>query len=466
MRTLQKKAESYPFNPEVKSDIRDVLNFYKDGAKTWAYLSSRIQYIDLDDDDEDVQPEVCTTFDELDECFRTHLFWPQKSSDALAVCLAVIISVRVKGPLLWIYLIGPSGSGKSRICEALGADKIHTKRLNSMTGFHSGYKAEGGKDVSLLAKLLGKALIIPDFTSVLGMSSTAQEKIYAEMRNIFDGISSMHFGNDTEHEYTKITFPVVAGVTHEIHGLRRSAFGERFLKIDMTDTQHTDDIVYQTVLNVSNAASDSIRNNASFDESNELLPFMQEIKAKTLGFLNHTFARLHAGGSDIKLPEWFARKLVSLAAIVAAGRGEVNRKTGSDRDMSHRPHLETGTHPGGQLSKLSVCLAFLLETEPNDRIFRLVRKVALDTSQGFALEIIRALGHHPEGLTVDQLCQRIRLTPTTARKILEDLKELGVVVRQQGELEAGESHVLYLSDRLQRAYEDILGSRSEALGGS
>jgi adenylate kinase family enzyme len=103
--------------------------------------------------------------------------------------------------LLWAYLVGGSGSGKSTICDALAADNIHTKRVSQFTGLHSGHKTEDGSDVSLVSKLFDKGMIVPDFTSILGLSPMMQEKIYAELRAIYDGSAQVHYGNAIERDY-------------------------------------------------------------------------------------------------------------------------------------------------------------------------------------------------------------------------------------------------------------------------
>jgi DNA-binding MarR family transcriptional regulator len=453
----------YPFSPEKKSDVRDVWIHYRPDAKAaWEYLSGLLIEIDLDTPEEEIPAAICTSFEDLDLCYRQHLHWTDVASDALAVTMAVAISSRIKGPLLWTYLIAPSGGGKSTICEATSADRLHVKRVNSFTGLHSGYKTGDTErpDVSLISKLQGKILVIPDFTSILALSPQMQEKIYGELRNIYDGVSSMHYGNDLDREYTKITFPIVAGVTHEIHGLRKSALGERFLKVDMTDTHQSDNIVMRTIMNVANSAASSLADN----EVSELNPFMREIKSHTLGFMQHLFKKV-AGGVKVSLPPWFAKKLAALAAIVAAARGEPKRQTGSDRDLVYRPVLEVGSHVGGQLTKLSMALAVVLDRDPDNEILRRVTKVAMDTAYGFQLDIIRALGNAPQGMTVDQLAIKIRLSPSTVRKICDDLRELGVVYKKHEESASGiggrEAHVCYLSPRIRKCWEEIHGPPSE-----
>ena len=121
MKTLSKSTVSdYPFIPEAKADVRDVLLHYQGDAKrAYEFISARFVHVDLDSLQEDLAPVDCYSFEQLNTYYTNKLKWTQLASDVLACALAVAISVRIKGPLLWTYIIGPSGSGLYR-CRVSG----------------------------------------------------------------------------------------------------------------------------------------------------------------------------------------------------------------------------------------------------------------------------------------------------------------------------------------------------------
>jgi hypothetical protein len=233
------------------------------------------------------------------------------------------------------------------------------------------------------------------------------------------------------------------------------------MKIDMTQPTINHLIVMRAIDNVANAATESLKDNAIFDKVEETNPFMKEIKAHTLGFLQHIFRRIAGGIHLSPIPMWFKLKLAALAQIVAACRAQVSRETNGDRDMLIRPMLEVGSHIAGQLTKLASAVCVVLDRDYDEEVLRHVQKVAWDTAYGFNRDIITALAEAPNGLTKEQVASRARLPTTTTYKMLRDLHELGVAIYKREESAAGiggrDAHVHYLSNQLQHCWEEVFG---------
>ena len=97
---------------------------------------------------------------------------------------------------------------------------------------------------------------------------------------------------------------------------------------------------------------------------------------------------------------------------------------------SSRP--EGGGRVVKQLSKLGLCLSLLLKKPEFDKeVYRLVKKVALDTIKSFQLELCQLLSLNVKGLTTNQIQHRMQIPKTTTQRILGDLQALQVVQRKK-----------------------------------
>lgn len=461
-----------PFQPTSKLDLRDLWLHYQNAQTVYDYVHNRLVDVDLEAPlGPEVEPILCQSYEELLTGFRENgVHLSQKMEDAIAVGFAVMVSVRIKGPLLWVYMIGGSGIGKSLLCETLGADIIHAKMLDEMRGLTSGYKAPDGKDTSLLPQLLNKCLIVQEFTNILALSDSQQEKIFGQMRSAYGGRARAHFLNDKELFYDKINFSTIAGVTNEIHGLRQSALGERFLKVDIDEHSARDAILDTSIQNVAMTVADSMADTSTLEGQTDQLANMPILKQYALGFNQHLFSKLAAGVS-IQYSSWFLQRIKALAGIVAVARANVRRQSGPDRDLLYRPVLEVGSHVGGQLTKLAGTLSVVLDRPLDEEVYRIVRKVALDTAYGFTLDVIRALGDMPKewqqqgGMILSTLSRRADIPETSLRKILQDLLALDVVEVKRAETPSGVSgrcpDVWNLTERVRELWETIFPPRAK-----
>jgi DNA-binding transcriptional ArsR family regulator len=113
--------------------------------------------------------------------------------------------------------------------------------------------------------------------------------------------------------------------------------------------------------------------------------------------------------------------------LVALARANVERDR--DKEITYRPRAELGVRLAKQLMKLTVslCMVFQIE-EPNDRVKRIIRKVALDTAIGFNLEIMLAIAHSSGGgLTREELTTKMNISSSKLIRHVSNLKELGIV---------------------------------------
>lgn len=359
-----------------------------------------------------------TQFSEVIQDFADVYSINQSFIDSLACCLAAVAALKIKGNPLWLFLVAPPSSGKSTIIEAFESAYGHTIHLSKLTATSliSGGKVvrqnEDGQDEeidpSIFAKLKDKVLFVKDFTAVLSMGANDQEALFGLLRDGYDGSFRQIYGNGVERVYEDHYFGLVAAVTHMIHGQNHSSLGERFLKINLLDEAFVEVDHIRRALN-------NVKQNKSYKS---------KLQGSVMGFLNHL-------ASIDKIPDLprespLFEKLICLSQFVALVRTKVERAHG--RDMSYRPESEVGTRIATQLMKLGSALALVHGYETiNDDCYRVMQKVALDSSVGYQLEVLTVLDKSNGGFSATQIAESINLSVNQVRKITDDMMQLNLI---------------------------------------
>ncbi len=322
------------------------------------------------------------TLEDVHKVFRKWLFLP--STDAIDVMLATVASRPLDGPPVWMFLVGPPGSAKTKILSSLkGLDQVYSTSSLTARTLASGQNVQGQMDPSLLPKLDGKVLVIKDFTAILGMRENDKEEIFSTFRDAFDGHYAKNFGNGVVRRYES-RFTILAAVTPSIYDTNAhyAALGERFLKFTVADNlRHVneEDIIARAIANAD-------KESAMEDEFAEVVgEFLERRVAKFEPPLLDPTSEIHGG-------------LIALSRFGSRLRGTVSRDRYNNDIMTGRPSAEVGSRLGEQLAKFSRAMAQVRgESVISDDVFRLTRKVMLDTVSQRQEDLIR---------TVIKLCPR------------------------------------------------------------
>lgn len=420
-----------------------------------------------------LEPIPITSFYDLVSVFQEVLYFTESMVQALAVCLATNISVRIAGELIWLYLHGPASSGKSTICEAISADLNSAEAISKFTGVHSGYKSgkKGKKkDVSLLHAVNGKTMIIKDWTSVLSMPPTMLENIYGELRDVYDGSSKTHYRHGVNNNYKNIVFSIIAGVTDEILRHNHAHLGERFIMVDLSDDSHgSRKHVRSALVNINAALLNSFpkRRQPTADGAPNKIPpdRMERVKRATIGFLDHLHEQItHCDPPHVS--DDAILRISEMARFIARVRGRVVR----DKDVIYKPRAEVAIRLSSQLLKLGVCLCVVFnKKELDDDIMDLVGKVASDTIRGFNFDIVASLmqahGEGKLGLDKHQIAAKVMcIKPTTVESRLDDLRILKVVSRVELPNQVGvrgrHRHLWQVLPTVQKLWPYLVGSEN------
>lgn len=365
---------------------------------------------------------VRETFESVIEDFEQHILMTTEMRDALLVMCSVVLSNKIfHNPFnpLWIFLVGPSGCGKTLLLQATSdLDMVSFQTNFSTKTLVSGYKTHDGSDNSLLPKIIGKTLVVEDFTGVMTLGAADQEEIHGTLRSVFNGRYEKSFGHigqrvypEPGSEHDTCHFSFLAGVTSEIHSDRRANHGERFLKFGMKPENEDQ--------------KDQIK--AAMKNTIEEIAPEIELRKSVTAFIEHMFT-IPAHLPEV--PDWVQERIIGLSQIVNMVQAVVKRKSG---ELSSRPEAGVGSRISQQLTKLSQAVAYTLQKkEVDEEVYSIVQKCGLDTG-GFGYDwhsimlFAVAGADQDEGISVMEIRKQEKVAGTTAQRHLENLLELGVL---------------------------------------
>lgn len=130
--------------------------------------------------------------------------------------LALALSRKLEGTTIWIILIGPSGDGKSEIVMAFHDNEnsvlLHELTPNTLV---SGY-SEGEKRFDLAPELDKKLVIIPDMAQILHLHPNDKAKVWAQLRELYDGRAGRRTGSSRNKSYEGLRVTILACSTPAI----------------------------------------------------------------------------------------------------------------------------------------------------------------------------------------------------------------------------------------------------------
>ena len=349
-------------------------------------------------------------FKEVVDHFKSMMYMTEDLVEALRTCLAVVISEDVKDDPVWMYLVAPPSSGKTAL---LGAFQDHPKCVfkSAITakGLISGFRREGGKDPSLLPKIIDKSLIIKDFTEILSKPLPERLEMYSVLRGVYDGHASRTYGNGEEREYPNCHCTIMAGTTFAILGHSEASMGERFLKFVMKEVED-EDVLDRILTKALNAQKNSKKS---------------EMKMQ---YAVSCFLRQEVDPNY--LPEWsedMASRLRAITKLISHMRSEVARdeRTG---DVKHDSKKEMPTRLMKQLGKLGRVLAWMDgKTKIDEETWQRVRRVAIDSIYGFHFDIVSSMVELGGKATKSEISSMTGIPSSTIHRRFQDLEYMRVM---------------------------------------
>lgn len=366
-----------------------------------------------------------------------------KDTNAIEVCLAVMVSQIVSGDPVWMFLVAAPGGSKTETIQALGKYR-KTVMISQLTphSLLSGSQMGNNDDPSLLPQLNGKTLLIKDFTSIINMNADARDEVFGILRDAYDGEASKKFGNGITRHF-KGKFTILAGVTPIIYSLSamQSTMGERFLKLRIGDNLEHHDEDKQIAKAISNTGHETDMRAELADACTTFLE--QDWESKKMP----------------SIPGRYLDGISHLARFGSALRGTVTRDKYKGEMYLTKPTTEVGTRFAKQLAKLGIALGLVRGVSRLDYdIYTLLKRITLDSVDQRVEDVVREIFINTPGkddtISARQLAAACRYPVMTITRIVNDLNSLRVI--QSPVTGRGQSGKWQLTDRIKTLIDGAL----------
>jgi len=361
---------------------------------------------------------TCESYSELVRAWRKAMKWSEGLDTTLSVMLASSMSTQFLGEQLWIKIIGPPSCGKTSLMEGLATARKWYLSKDTIRGFHSGYKTDDGKDVSLAQMVKGMTLGTKDGDTLLKAPNLKQ--ILAEGRALYDKVSRTNYRNDVNREYTGHRMTWHLAGTSALREIDDSELGARFLDVvvmDKIEDEFEDEVGWR-------AANQEARNMLYLSDGKPESQHPEELAeamALTGGYLD--FLRVNALelARAVKVEESVLNQCNKFGKFTAFMRA----RAGRDGENAER---EFSARLVKQLTRLAISQAVVLNKEVvDDEVLARVHKVVIDTSRGHTLDLMRVLSPMRQGCEVRAMTMLCNSSEDKMRLHLRFLRRIGIV---------------------------------------
>lgn len=448
-------------------------------AEAWNFLVRHLEKATVqsaqngnDGYDAELHPETCESVEALVASITSKHKLPQAAIDSLHIMLAVTVSLKINGPMLWVHCIGPSSSAKTTLARLIGAAHDRCFTASKFKGLYSGKAGDG--DPGLVPRIQNRVLIIPDLTPLLQADKALQDTVFGDLRDIYEGVGSAVFNNGVHRSYTGVIFSVITCTTDVIRTFSRSDLGERFLMADTfgnwdnlgrfhpekVDTTGEGSAYKSVLTSIIGGLDIAIDDTPSLDN-------LASERAKTWGFINHINEWLSDESPNLAVcakafleDQTYQQEIESLATWLEYARCPMPKKY---EEIEFRKRSALLHRSVKQLTKLAICLCIVTKSVGTTAYVRqLVRKVAFDTCYGYPLEIMNWLAVHPE-YPKSLLAVKTGRSPTYVDRVCDHLQGLGVVqqtLKNNGSGQRGRDAICYSLTPEVRRHADAIGLKA------
>jgi hypothetical protein len=381
-----------------------------------------------------LKPSHCDSWEELLDAWgrktNSPMRWRQELSNVLATMLAVALSTEQTGDQLFLQVVAVPGMGKSVMADALTVSK-HCFPLEHLVGFHSGYRDKTGEDFSLLARVNRKCMVTSE-GDVLFKSPNLDE-IMSEMRRIFDGKSSkIYKTTKVDKWYDGLRTPWIICGTPAMIPKGQADIGDRFLKIYIDTPGHKERKAIVASAILSALAAVKVTSNGTADSS--LSPGVAKARCLTAGYLDYLLDGIDRRVGRVTYDD---DQMIEVCGMLGEFVADYRARTDMDPRKESDEGKEIETRIAKQLARLAVCVAVVLQKDTvDDGVFRVIKKVAIDTARGRTLEIAGYLHSSGEPRSSKEVATHIHgiKDEEGARRWLTFMRRVGIVAPSSQEI--------------------------------
>lgn len=323
------------------------------------------------------------------------------STEVIDVMCASVVANRLPGPPVFLVFVGPSGSGKSELIEAL-SDLNNIRPISKLTPrtFLSGYK---DSEESLLLKLpadVTTIFTIKDFTTILSARTDDRVQIIAQLREIYDGKFSADWGIKSLEWTGKVG--IIAGCTGAYDDIAQSlsSLGERFIAYK---PEQKDPITL-----AERAMRGTAGDRAMKKDLRRVIKHLDSMVLPTQDMAISYDVRLYVS---------------KLCAFLARLRTPVPRNYRSE--IVSIPEIESTGRLAKQFAQLAKGLATVRgHTEPMAEDVETLDRVAMSSAPSARVRVLKALPW--DGAEVRKIANDINIPKSVVHRTLEDLCLVGL----------------------------------------
>lgn len=349
------------------------------------------------------------TFEELEKTIRRWIMIVDEGIVKLMCSVIIANKLKDRDPI-WIFLIAPSGGGKTELLMGLTElTEIYFMSLLTPNTFLSGMP--GGKDASLLPKLSGKIMAFMDWTNLLSINRDALAEIMGQLRDIYGGKMKKVFGTGKERTWEgKVGLIACSTQMVDFQQQRNAALGERFIhyRIKMPDRKLV--------------AKKALRNS-------EHMPEMR----KSIKQAFYAFFKGIEVPNNVEnfLPEDIQDEIIKIANFTTMARSGVIRDFGFKKEVIFVPDVEMPTRIVQQLDTLASALQIINGNKFIKTDMDIIYKVALDSIPQTNKIVMLEMAKKDDQETA-AIATALGYPTSPIHQYLENLAMLGVCRRSKG----------------------------------
>ena len=332
----------------------------------------------------------------------------QPDTEALEVALtAACAHYIVESDPVWLFVIGPSSSGKTAIIINALRNFPNTHIMGDITTKTLISHAVHAKEAGLLHHIGSSGMLLfKDFTTLISKREDEKKEIASQLREVYDGEYKRNSGND-KNPLWKGKITTIAACTPALErswGMMRE-LGERFVTVRWPRIGGTQ---------MARAAAQQR------GRENSIALQTAELGRKLFDCLPR-----HA---PEPLPDALAERCAALSEIVCNLRANVTRDSRGDREIIAIPDVEEPGRINKSLEVLATTHAQLWHRVPTEDDFRIAHRVGMDCVTSGRRAIFDGLrAATGASITHGQLASHTGIPFTTVEWIAEELMALHVI---------------------------------------
>lgn len=325
--------------------------------------------------------------------------------------LAAVAANLMGSPPVWLLIVAPPSSGKTEILDSL-LDLPSAFAVSTLTeaGLLTGSTSRADGATGGLLRLVGDwgLLVISDFTTLLSEHGSTRNRIFALLREIYDGMLRRVLGSDGGRVLEwRGHVGVIAATTEAIDApmVDQGTLGERWCYFRPPEMTADDELL-------------------ACRETDRHAGHLHEVRAERRRAVAEFFAGLSVPNELPPISEMHSERLATLAGIGTRCRSSVVRD-GYSREIQLVPAHERSIRLYRQLRQFHA--GFLVIGAPEYECWRLLVKVALDGIHPGRRAVLNYLMADPGDHATAAIRGHCRLPETPVRRHLQDLNAHGVL---------------------------------------